>query len=436
MVWWAEALIILFAFIVMLAAGMPIAFGFGLVMVLGALLLVGNAGLLSTIPTVFHETLTSFVFLCLPLFVFMAEVLEAAGISRDTYDAADKWLSGVPGGLAVTNVAACAAFGAVCGSSAVTVATMGRIGVPRLVERKYDVGLATGSVAAGGSLALMIPPSLAFITYGVLTDVSVGKLFIAGVMPGIMMAVLFSIYIIARVAMKPSLAPSHAGYSWRERLGSLAKVWPIAVLFLGIMASIYLGIATPTESAAIGCVVALVMGGLFRRLTWKTLWTAFMRASATTGLIGLVIVGGKIFGLLFATRGIAGALSQTIVGTGLSPLLVFAAMVLVLFILGMFMEGSGIIVLTIPIFFPIITSLGFDPIWFGVATTICVELALITPPVGVNVYLLAGIVKPYDITMGQIFRGILPFVFLEFIALAILTAFPQIATWLPSLMME
>ncbi|MFB0557328.1 MAG: TRAP transporter large permease [Dehalococcoidia bacterium] len=436
MVWWAEALIILFAFILMLAAGMPIAFGFGLALVFGALFLVGDTGLLSTIPTMFHTTLTSFIFLCLPLFIFMAEVLEVAGISRDTYDAADKWLSGIPGGLAIANVVACAAFGAVCGSSAVTVATMGRIGVPRLVEKKYDAGLTTGSVASGGSLALMIPPSLAFITYGVLTDVSVGKLFIAGILPGIMLTVLFSIYIVTRVAIKPSLAPSHAGYSWMERLSSLTRVWPIVVLFLGIMASIYLGIATPTESAAIGCVVALVLGSLYRRLTWKSLWTAFLRASATTGLIGLVIVGGKIFSLLFATRGIAGALSQTIVGTGLPPLLVFVAMVLVLFILGMFMEGAGIIVLTIPIFFPIITSLGFDPVWFGVATTVCVELALITPPVGVNVYLLAGIVKPWGITMGQIFKGILPFVVLELIALAILTAFPQIATWLPSMMME
>lgn len=436
MVWWAEALIILFTFILVLAAGMPIAFGFGLALVFGALFFVGGTGILSTIPTVFHTLLTSFIFLCLPLFIFMAELLDVSGITRDTYNAADKWLSGIPGGLAVANVVACAAFGAVCGSSAATVATMGRIGVPRLVERKYDAGLTTGSVASGGSLALMIPPSLAFITYGVLTEVSVGKLFIAGILPGILLTVLFSIYIVTRVTISPRLAPSHAGYSWMERLTSLARVWPILFLFLGIMASIYLGIATPTESAAIGCLIALLLAILYGRLTWKSLWTALLRASATTGLIGMVIVGGKIFSHLFATMGIAHELGQTIVGIGLSPLLVFVAMVLVLFILGMFMEGSGIIVLTIPLFFPIITSLGFDPIWFGVVTTICVELALITPPVGVIVYLLAGIVKPFGITMGEIFRGIFPFVVLELIAIAILTAFPQIATWLPSTMIQ
>jgi len=434
MEWYLAGTLIMGGFLLALAMGMPIAFAFGVVSTFGLFFLAGGEKAISVIPMIAHETVNSFVLTALPLFILIAELLEFTGITDDLFRAVQNWIGRLPGGLGVATVLSCAGFGAVCGSSAATAATIGKIAIPQMLSRGYDKKLATGTISTSGTLGLMIPPSLSFIVYGVMTETSIGKLFIAGIIPGLILAVFFSLYIILRCIVSPALAPRPPGVSWRERLTSLARVWGVVLLALAILGTIYRGIATPTEAAAIGGVIVLMLAAVYRKLTFANVARALLRTTLTTGFIMLIIIGALIFAHLLAILDVPRQLSLLVERWQASPYIVLAGMGVVYFLLGMFMEGASILVLTAPLFAPIVQAMGFDLIWFGVIVTLYIELALITPPVGLNVYVIAGIAEPYGVSMEEVFRGILPYVVMVILGVVLITAFPELATWLPATM--
>ena len=431
--WYLAALLIMGAFLVLLAIGMPISFSFAVVGA-GGLLLMKGPQYLSRLPQVAHESVNSFVLTAIPLFILMAEILAFTGISGDLFTAVERWLGRLPGGLAVSSILACAGFGAVSGSSAATAAAIGSVAMPEMLKRGYSKSLAAGAVSTGGTLGLMIPPSLSFIIYGFMAQQSIPKLFIAGIIPGVILAIIFSIYILVHCSIDRRLAPLSVSSTWGQRVSSVLRVWPILLLAAIIMVGIYRGWFTPTEAAAAGVVVVLCYAAIYRKLTWQNLKGALLRTAVTSGFILFIIIGAMSFATLLAQMRIPRELSQALTQSGASPLMVFVGVVILYFILGMFMEGVSIMTLTIPIIVPVMAAMGYDLIWFGVIVTLLVELALITPPVGVNCFVIAGIAKPLGVSLEETFKGIIPYVFLMLIGVALFTAYPQIATWLPSAM--
>lgn len=435
MEWYWAALIIMGGFLLLLALGTPIAFSFGIVATFGFLLFKGP-DFLFRLPQTAHNSVNSFVLTAIPLFIMMAEILEFTGISKDLYVAVERWIGRLRGGLAISSVVACAGFGAVSGSSAATAAAIGRVAIPEMINRGYSKSLAGGAVSTGGTLGLMIPPSLSFIVYGFMAEQSIPRLFIAGVFPGIMLAIIFSIYIFTHTSLRPALAPMAPAFTWRERFSSLWRVWPIVLLAFIILGGIYMGVFTPSEAAAAGTMVVLIYAIIYGKLNWYNFQGALLRTARVSGFILFIIVGAVTFASLLALMRIPREMSSLIAEMEVSRYIVLAAVTGLLFLLGMFMEGVAIMVLTVPIITPIMAGLGFDLIWFGVYMTMMVEMALITPPVGLNCFVIAGIGKDYGLSLEDCFRGILPYVFLMLLGVALITAFPLIATWLPSTMMK
>lgn len=435
MEWYLAALLIMAGFLLLLALGTPIAFAFGIVSTFGFLFFMGPA-FLFRLPQTAHESVNSFVLTAIPLFILMAEILEFTGISGDLYTAIERWIGKLRGGLAISSVLACAGFGAVSGSSAATAAAIGRIAIPEMINRGYSKSLAGGAVSTGGTLGLMIPPSLAFIIYGFMAEQSIPRLFIAGVIPGIMLAIMFSIYIFVHTSLRPSMAPLSPTVTWGERFSSLWRVWAIVLLAFVILGGIYRGWFTPTEAAAVGTMVVLGLAILYGKLTWRNFRGALLRTVTTACFILFIIVGAMMFANLLATVHIPRELSLMIGNMEVSRYLVLAAITGLFILLGMFMEGVAIMVLTVPILTPIVAGLGFDLIWFGIYMTLMVEMALITPPVGINCFVIAGIGKDYGLTLEDTFRGVVPYTGLVLLGAILITAFPQIVLWLPSTMMD
>ncbi|MDP6346749.1 MAG: TRAP transporter large permease [Dehalococcoidia bacterium] len=433
MEWYIIALLIMSAFLLLLAVGTPIAFSFGIVATFGFLFLEGPVYLFR-LPQTAHESVNSFVLTAIPLFILMAEILEFTGISSDLYTAIERWIGKLRGGMAISSVLACAGFGAVSGSSAATSAAIGRIAIPEMLKRGYSKSLAGGAVSTGGTLGLMIPPSLSFIVYGFMAEQSIPRLFIAGVIPGIMLALMFSLYIFIHTTIRPSLAPIAPPTTWDERFSALWRVWAIVLVAFIILGGIYMGVFTPSEAAAAGTMVVLLLAMLYRKLNWNNFQGALLRTVSTSGFVLLIIVGAMMFASLLSIERIPRELSVMISELEVSRYLVIAAITGLFILLGMFMEGVAIMVLTVPILTPIVSSLGFDLIWFGIYMTLMVEMALITPPVGVNCFIIAGIGKDYGLSLEDTFRGILPYVGLVLLAAALITAFPEIALWLPETM--
>lgn len=433
MEWYVVGPLIMSIFVALLLLGMPIAFAFGTATVIGFVFWGGQR--FQLIPLIAHDTYNSFVLTSVPLFILIAEILIYTRINEDLYAALERWVGWLPGGLGVASILACAGFAATSGSSVATAATMGRVAMPAMLARGYDKRFTTGILASGGTLGILIPPSLTMIIYGIMTETSIARLFIAGVIPGIILTLVFCIFVIVRSRLSSAMAPGVPSFPWAERWQSLPKALPVAVLAGVIMGSIYLGLATPTEAAGLGVLTVLVLSLAYRMLNWRNLGQALRSTVLTSGFIMLIVIGAKSLAGLLGLLEIPTQMAQVIGNWQVSPLVVLLAIEIVFIILGMFMEGMGIIVLTAPVFAPLISALGFDLIWFGVFTTINIELALITPPVGVNVYVIQGIGKEYGITMGDAFRGIVPFCFLMLLVVAIITAFPELATWLPETMM-
>lgn len=378
-----------------------------------------------------YAFIASFPLVAVPLFLFMGYVAFHAGFTRDIYHTARVWLSSFHGGLAMASVAGCAMFAAVSGSSLATAAAMGKLAVPEMLRYKYDKGLATGVVAASGTLGSLIPPSILMILYGIFTEQSVGKLLIAGFIPGVMSAAIYMAMIWVRAKVAPELAPPPGQVSWRERIVSIKGTWSIIVLFIIVMGGIYLGIVTPTEAAAMGAAGAWLLAFLARRVNKENARNSIVETLLQTSSIFAVVLGAKIFVGFIAISGIAGYLAEWAIALDLPPLGVLLALSVVYIVLGTFMDPLGIMLLTLPVVTPVVEALGYDLIWFGVIMIKYLEIGLITPPVGLNVYILKGVVGD-AVPLETIFKGILWFLAMDVVTLFLLIAFPQITLWLPN----
>ena len=412
------------------AAGLEVAFALGIAGLAGLLWLKGWTVGLGVISSVAWSTSTSFSFLAVPLFVFMSAILLHSGIGAALYTAVARWVSFLPGGLAVASVFACAIFAAVSGSSIATAATIGMIAVPEMEKRGYHRPLIYGSLASGGTLGILIPPSIPMIIYGLMTETSVGQLYIAGIVPGILLALLFVGYIIVLCAWRPELAPrAPLAVTWRERLGSFVEVAPVVALIFAVLGTMYLGVVTPTEAAAVGAFVSLALALWKRRLRRQELIRSFHETARTTCMVMLILICASIFSHVIALLGVPTALIRAVTGLQLPPVAVFGLIFLILIGVAYALEELSVMIIILPFLFPLITGLGFDPIWFGVIMVIWLEMGLITPPVGINLFVIQGLAR--NRPASEVILGATPFVFLMLLAVVILFVAPELALWLP-----
>jgi len=384
--------------------------------------------ILATVP---YHTIAFYPVTCVPLFILMGVVVSNTGVSRDLYDTAYKWTGHMKGGLATATIVACAGFAAVTGSSMAGAITMGKVAYPEMKRYKYDEALATSGIAAGGTLGILIPPSLGFIMYGILTEESIGKLFMAGIFPGILLTVLFMIVIMITTAFRPQAGPPGPKTDLREKVISLKNTWAILVLFLLILGGIYLGFFTPTEAGAVGAFGAILITLISRRLNLRNFIDSLSEAAETTAMIMILVVGAFIFMRFLTISGLTSMLAETVGNLPLTRYAIFALIIVLYIFVGMFLEIMACMVVTIPLIYPIILALGFDPIWFGVVLVLVMEMGLITPPVGLNVFALAGVT---NVPIGTIFRGVWPFVGAMLLCIIIITIFPAVALFIPSMM--
>jgi len=417
------------AMFVLLMLGVPIAFAMAITGAVGLWILEGPG------PALAHTTLIpwdegrSFVFVTIPLFVLMGQLVFHTGLARDLYGAVRTWIGKVPGGMAITSVVACGAFGAVTGSSIATVATMGAIVMPEMRRYNYNPRLATGALAASGTLGILIPPSVIFIFYGVMTETSIGELFIAGIVPGVLTALMFSVIILVRCVITPSLGPPGPGATWSERWSSTAGLVPIMALFGLVIGGIYAGVFTPTEAAGVGCSGVLVTAAARRSLTGTAMGKALEETALISAMIFAIIVGGYLFARFLAVTGTTQAMVEILIDMDLGRVFFLILLVVLYILLGAMLDVFGMLVLTIPFVMPVVRGLGIDPVWFGVFAVVMAELALVTPPIGANVFVMRRTAP--EVPMGEIFMGVLPFVLGELVVIALLIAFPEIALWLP-----
>jgi tripartite ATP-independent transporter DctM subunit len=416
----------------LLVSGMRIAYATALCGLVGLWMLRGYepaAGLAGLMP---YAESSHYALLVLPLFVLMGCLAHYAGITRNIYWTARQWLGHLPGGLAIATIFGCAGFAAACGASTASAAVMGRVALPELKRYGYDQKVAAGCVAAGGTLATMIPPSVIMVIYGFIAEQSIGALLLAGILPGLLQALTYSVMLYIRFRLDPKLGPSIGGIGWKERARSLSGTWGILVLIVIVLGGIYTGFATPTEAAGIGALGAFVMA--LPRMRGGDLKTALLETARTTAMIFAIIIGVLIFVRFLAFSGMPGALADAILALEVNAYVVLVAILALYLVLGMFLDGIGMLLLTIPIVLPAVTGLGFDPIFFGVLVVRMIEIGLITPPVGLNVYVLKGVAP--DIPIGTIFRGCGWFVAVDLINVAILVLFPQIILFIPQTMMQ
>ena len=410
---------------------MPVGFAMAAVGLVGFSYLVSpEAGLSIVARDVFH-TFSSYSLTVIPMFVLMGSIAFASGMSRRLYDAGHSLLGRLRGGLAMATVVGCAGFAAICGSTNATAAAMGRVSLPEMKRYDYADSLATGSVAAAGSLGILIPPSTIFIIYGIMTEQSIGKLFVAGVFPGLLLAILFVIVVALVCWRDPSLAPTGAATNWKEKIAGLTGISEMLVLFGLVIGGLFLGWFSPTQAGGVGAAGALLIGLVRRQLTWQGFLGAVKDALRITCMVMIIVTGAVVFGHFMAVAKIPLMLAAWVVGLPLPPVAIMGVIVLIYLLGGCFMDALALITLTIPIFYPAVLALGFDPIWFGVIIVLVTEMGVITPPVGVNVYVIKGIAE--GVPLETIFKGILPFLGALIVAVGILMAFPQIATYLPSL---
>lgn len=424
--------LILALFAVLLTVGVPIFASLGVSSMLG-MFLHGGVTSLNVIPSILHRGLSSYSLICIPLFILMGEVMARTSIGGRLYNLFYLWLNRLPGSLAIASVGSAAVFGAMSGVSVAGAATIGRFAIPEMLKRNYDPGLAGGSVAAAGSLALLIPPSIGFVLYGEMADQSIGKLFTAAILPGILLTGLMMLYLYILVHLRPQMAPREASQvSWKARFKALADIWAAAILILLVLGTIYLGIATPTEASGIGALGAFIVAASYKELSWSTTLEIFRSTIVTSGMILLILIAALLFGYIMTRLMIPQMLITWITEISQPAWVILLLIMVFLLIIGMFLDIVSIILISTPILLPVIVALGFSPIWFGVIMIIACEMAVITPPVGLNLYVIKGIAP--QISLNDIIRGALPFVLVEALAILILIVFPQIALWLPGMM--
>jgi len=370
--------------------------------------------------------------MALPFFIWMGEILFRSNISANLFKGLSPWMDNIPGRLVHVNILACTFFAAVSGSSAATTATVGKITVPELMKRNYNYDLAIGSLAGAGTLGFMIPPSMVMLVYGIIGDVSIGKLFMAGFIPGFMIAGLFSGYILIRCMISPELAPKGDDvYTWRDRMEAIPAIAPVIFLILAVLGSIYMGWATPTEAGAVGVVGALFFAALTKSLTWDVFKVSMINSVKTSCMIMLIVMGAAYLSNVFGFLGITRALTQYVIEMGLSPYTLIIILTVLYLILGCLIDGFSMIVMTAPLVLPLIEAAKFDTVWFGIYLVLMIELAQITPPVGFNLFVISGLNND---SLFKIAKAALPFFWLMLIATVLITVFPQIALFLPSMM--
>jgi len=378
-----------------------------------------------------YSQIAFYVISCIPLFLLMGIVASETGIAGDLYNTANKWIGNIPGGLAIATTVATGGFSAVCGSSDATAAAMGKVAFPEMKKLNYDSKLAAGCIAAGGSIGILIPPSLGFILYGLLCEQSIGKLFMAGFIPGVLEVVFYSITIFILCRMNPRLGPPGPRSNIREKMSSLKNTWGMLSLFVLVLGGIYLGVFTPTEAGAVGAFGAIVISLVGRRLTRDNFRRSMVETAKITAMIVLLISGAFIFLRFLAVSQLPTMLSNFVAGLQVSKYVFIAGIIVFYLILGCFWDIFACILLTLPFVFPVVETLGLNPIWFGVIMVRCMEVGLITPPFGLNIFILSGVIK---VPVGTIFRGVLPFVLADFCHIALLVAVPELSLWLPSTM--
>jgi C4-dicarboxylate transporter DctM subunit len=410
---------------------MPVGFAMAFVGLIGFSCLVSReAGFSILARDIFHG-FSSYSLTVIPMFVFMGSIATASRMSQRLYDASYSLLGRLRGGLAIATVAGCAAFAAICGSTNATAAAMGKVALPEMKRYNYADSLATGSVAAAGSLGILIPPSTIFIIYGIMTEQSIGKLFVAGIFPGLILATLFITVIALLCWRNPNLAPVGPPTSWKQRMTGLIGVTETLVLFALVIIGLFLGWFSPTQAGGAGAAGALLIGLATRQLTWQGFLGAVKDALRISCMVMVIVVGATVFGHFMAVTKIPFILADWVAGLPLPSIAIMGIIVLIYMVGGCFMDALALITLTIPILYPVVLALSFNPIWFGVIIVLVTEMGVITPPVGVNVYVIKGIAE--DVPMETIFKGILPFLGALVVTVGILMGFPEIATFLPSL---
>jgi C4-dicarboxylate transporter DctM subunit len=410
---------------------MPVAFAMALVGFAGFAYLCGIDPALSLLSQDIFETFSSYPLSVIPMFILMGSFAFASGISERLYKTTYTWVGSLRGGLTIATVLACAGFAAICGSTAATAATMGRIALPEMRKYKYDITLATGTLASAGTLGIMIPPSTVFIVYGILVEESIGKLFVAGILPGAILSLMFVATVAFMCFRNPLLGPPGSPTTWKEKVKAIGGIVPALILFLLAIGGLFLGWFSPTQAGAIGAGGALLIGIIRRKLTWQNFFESGKDGLLTACMVLFIITGAVIFGHFLAVSTIPFLLADWVANLPISKMSIMGVIIFIYFMGGFFMDSMALIVVTVPIFYPVVQKLGFDPIWFGVVIVLVAEMGVITPPVGVNVFVIKGIAP--DIPLEVIFRGIFPFLAALILLTFIILFVPQIATYLPSL---
>lgn len=412
-----------------LAAGVPIGIGLLLVGVVGLSVLISPEAALIKIGVVSFDTINRYELGVLPLFILMAHLCFAAGASRDFFDVAARFVGHRRGGLAIASIGGCAGFGAISGSSLATVATITTVALPEMRKANYAPSFATGALAAGGTLGSLVPPSGALIVFGIIAEQSIGKLFAASILPGITQALFYIVAIAIMCRINPELGPRTARVPWRDRLASMVRIIDVLALIVFVIGGLFIGWFTPTEAASVGCVAALLLCWWRGKLSRKAVTSALDATLRTTGMIYLVVIGALLFATFVSVTGVAAWLAHVVTSLHASPTIAIIAMAVALLVLGSFLDGIALMLLTTPIFLPIVREFGMSPIWFGIFLVRTMEIGFVHPPLGLNVYVIQGIAK--DISLPTIFRGIVPFLLVDFLHLALLIGFPLLTLWLP-----
>ena len=428
----SEALIGFAAVFVLALMRIPLAFAMGLVGFVGLGLLRGWAPTMANAAQVVYDTGFAYTLSVVPLFILMGNFVARAGLAQELFRAAYAFIGHFRGGLAHATVLACAGFGAICGSSIATAATMAKVAYPPMKKLGYADYLSTGVIAAGGTLGIMIPPSTLLVIYGIVTETHIGKLFAAGVLPGLMCAGLLMVVVSWIAWRDPAAAPAGERSTWPQRLKAVRDIWGVALLVVVVLGGIYGGVFTATEGAGIGAMGAFLFALARRALTLEVLLDVLVESARTTAMLFTILIAAMLFSAFINFTTMPGDLKDWILGQGLSPLMVVGAMMLIYVLLGTIMEELSMVLLTIPVFFPIVTGLGFDPVWFGVLIVLVVQIGLISPPVGMNLFVLNALLK--DVGLAQIFRGVWAFVVALLVGLVLVLQFQSISLWLPSFM--
>ena len=418
--------------LLLLLAGVRIGVALGLVGLGGLAVVLGPEAAVIKSGVIFVDTLTRYELGTLPLFLFMANLFFSVDASRDLFDAAAKMIGHRKGGLAYASIAGCAGFGTINGSSLATTATVGLVAYPEMRRRGYADTISTGTIAAGGTLGQMIPPSGALIVFGIIAETSIGDLFTAAIIPGITQALFYALVVFVLVRLTPGIAPAGERAPWRERLKALGRVWEMGALVALVIGGITVGFISPPEAAAVGAAGALAIAALRRKLTRQTLFKAFEETLRTSGLIYLILFGALIFAAFVGVTGLADAAGDLVSGLGLGTVATLMLLALILLLLGSLLDGLALMLLTTPIMLPIAQEAGMTAVWFGIFITRAMEIGFVHPPLGMNLYIMQGVAR--DVSIGRIFKGVLPFLASDFVHLALIILFPAMVMWLPDVL--